>query len=158
MISDVGVIISVDSTKRWNIFIPIDPVPASRPRFSRAGRVYYSKRYASFRREATTLLEAVEWSPVFPLSGPLAVSVVFIKTRPKTTKRLAPRGDVDNYFKSLDVLNEVVWRDDDQIVWTCVVKEYGDVCGIRLEINEIDRIPETRTLSQMQIEGQSSEI
>lgn len=148
MISDTGVTVSVDSTEKWSIFIPLEPVPASRPRLARSGRVYYSKRYASFRSEATRLLEAVEWDPVFPVSGPLAVSVVFIRTRPKTTKRLAPRGDVDNYFKSLDVLNKVVWKDDDQIVWTCVVKEYGEP-GIRLEIKEIDRIPETRTLPEM---------
>ena len=132
----------------WKIFIPVEPVPASRPRVTRWG-VYYGKRYSNFRKVADMSLQAVEWSSVFPLVGTLAVSVTFIAPRPKTTKRLHPRGDIDNYFKSLDVLNKVVWEDDDQIVWTCAVKEYGTNPGIRLEIKEIDGIPKTRALPEV---------
>jgi Holliday junction resolvase RusA-like endonuclease len=68
--------------------------------------------------------------------------------RPKTTKRLSPRGDVDNYFKTLDSLNGTVWKDDDQIVWAIMVKDYGDP-AIHLEIKEIDGIPKTRALPEM---------
>ena len=136
-----------DSPKNWRIFIPILPVPASRPRVCRWG-TYYGKRYTEFRKIADTLLQAVEWPRVFPLGGLLAVSVTFTVPRPKTTKRLSPRGDVDNYFKTLDSLNGTVWKDDDQIVWAIMVKDYGEP-AIHLEIKEIDRIPKTRALPEM---------
>jgi len=43
-----------------------------------------------------------------PLEGDLCVSAVFyIKGR---------RGDIDNYFKALDGLNGIAWKDDHQIV------------------------------------------
>lgn len=136
-----------DSPKTWRMFFPILPVPASRPRVTRWG-VYYGKRYTTFRKTMEMLLQAVEWPRVFPLGGLLAVSVTFFVPRPKTTKRVAPRGDVDNYFKTLDSLNKYVWADDDQIVWTLTVKEYGDP-GIHLEIKEIDGIPKTRALPEV---------
>ena len=136
-----------DSPVVWTIFFPILPVPASRPRVTR-WTVYYGKRYTEFRKTAETLLQAVEWPRVFPLGGLLAVSVTFSVPHPKKTKRVAPRGDVDNYFKTLDSLNKYVWMDDDQIVWTLTVKEYGDP-GIHLEIKEIDGIPKTRALPEV---------
>jgi Holliday junction resolvase RusA-like endonuclease len=131
----------------------VDPVPASRPRFARSGRVYYGKKYTALRRQASSLIQCAEFPVEFPLSGPLAVTSKFIVAAPKKTKRISPRGDVDNYFKTLDFFNEVVWWDDDQLVWASMTKTYGDRPGIELEVKEIDRIPETRTLSEMRIEG-----
>lgn len=138
---------SGESPETWTIFFPILPVPASRPRVTRWG-VYYGKRYTEFRKVMEMLLQAVEWPPVFPLGRSLAVSVTFSVPHPKKTKRVSPRGDVDNYFKTLDSLNKYVWMDDDQIVWAIMAKEYGDP-GIRLEIKEIDRIPKTRALPEL---------
>ena len=115
----------------------------------KSGRVYYGKRYTEFRRDAASLLNAHEWPVEFPLDGMLAVAVTFLVPRPKTTKRKHPRGDVDNYFKSLDVLNEMAWWDDDQIVWASMRKEFSDDAGIRLEVKQIDSIPATRKMSEM---------
>lgn len=134
----------------WTFFLPLDPVPASRPRFTRTGRIYYGKNYNRFRREAAALLE--RWVPPsseFPLHGPLAVAARFVVSSPKKTKRVAPRGDVDNYFKTLDVLNGFVWHDDDQLVWASMTKEYGECPGIHLQVQSVERVPETRTLSQL---------
>ena len=143
--------------KAWKIFIPIDPVPASRPRMARkSGRVYYGKRYNEFRKVAGSLLAATETPVEFPLQGPIAVSAEFTIAHPKKTKRLAPRGDVDNYFKTLDVLNEVIWWDDDQILWASMSKRYGERTGILLEVKQIDSIPETRELSELWKQGQPS--
>ena len=138
---------------RWSILIPIDPVPASRPRFARSGRVYYGKRYTAFRREAEAIFNLTEWPVEFPLNGPLVVSSKFIVPPPKKTKRYSPRGDVDNYFKTLDVLNEIVWWDDDQLVWACMSKEYGEQARIELEVMQVDGIPKARALSQMFVKG-----
>ena len=137
----------------WYLYLPVDPVPASRPRFARSGRIYYGKRYNALRKQAAALLNLTEFPVEFPLSGPLAVASRFTVASPKKTKRLSPRGDVDNYFKTLDFLNEVVWWDDDQLVWASMIKAYGDRPGIELEVMEVERIPETRTLSEMWVEG-----
>ena len=110
----------------WTVLLPVVPVPASRPRVTRSGRVYYGKRYREFRATCNTLLEAFEPPPEFPLAGPVEMSVVFYVPRPKTTKRQFPRGDIDNYFKTLDVFNGVLWHDDDQILVGLMGKEFGD--------------------------------
>ena len=111
--------------------------------------MYYGKNYTKFRRVCGCLIDLTDFPPEFPLSGDLVASAAFVVQSPKKTKRMSPRGDVDNYFKSLDVLNGVVWGDDDQLVWASMSKEYGDDPCIRLEVTEIERILEARTLSQM---------
>lgn len=136
---------------RWEIFIPIEPVPASRPRFSRTGRVYYGKRYTAFRKQAEWLFANTKFPRSFPLEGPLAISTQFLVTKPRTSKRASPVGDIDNYFKTLDVLNGVVWGDDDQLLWASMSKQFSEEPGIRMEILRIERLPETRKLSELWI-------
>lgn len=62
-----------------------------------------------------------------PLDGPLQVDVEFVCTKPKTTKRHWPRGDGDNYEKSLyDAITKAgYWGDDDQIVEARWVKRFA---------------------------------
>jgi Holliday junction resolvase RusA-like endonuclease len=50
-----------------------------------------------------------------PLRGRLKAIVSFFVSKPKTSKRDWPVGDLDNYLKTLDVFNGVLWADDDQI-------------------------------------------
>lgn len=111
--------------------------------------MYYGKNYTEFRRLSDSILGSAEFPTEFPLEGSLAVSASFIVTKPKTSKRTSPRGDVDNYFKSLDILNAVVWGDDDQLVWASMSKEFGDNPGIKLEVMKVERLPETRALPEM---------
>ena len=42
--------------------------------------------------------------------------------------------DVDNLLKTLDALNEVVWRDDKQVCEATVVKRYGAEPGIAIVV------------------------
>jgi len=137
---------------RWSVFIPIDPVPASRPRFTRTGRCYYGKRYTEFIKTAAHLFSDAKLPRSFPLEGSLAVSAVFHVVKPRTSKRATPNGDVDNYFKTLDVLNGVVWGDDDQLVWASMAKEFSEEAGITLEVARVERVPKTRALSKMWLE------
>ena len=111
---------------------PLEPVPASRPRVSRYGPVYYGKRYTSFRKQAESVVPEVFTGQ--PLTGTLEVIVTFFCKRPKTTKREEPRGDVDNYLKTLDILNGVVWEDDDQIKRITGTKRWEDEHGPRIEL------------------------
>ena len=111
---------------------PLEPVPASRPRVTRYGPVFYGKRYTSFRKQAESVVPEVFTGQ--PLTGTLEVIVTFFCKRPKTTKREEPRGDVDNYLKTLDILNGVVWEDDDQIKRITAIKRWEDEHGPRIEL------------------------
>lgn len=101
----------------------LNPVPASRPRVSKYG-TYYLPTYRNFRDEIKALIKKGADSYTKE-SGPLRVTVDCFVTRPKTTERDWPRGDVDNYAKAvLDSLNGVVWDDDDQIIHLTVIKRF----------------------------------
>tara|TARA_R110002096_G_scaffold147398_7_gene307220 strand:- start:14 stop:277 length:264 start_codon:yes stop_codon:yes gene_type:complete len=86
------------------------------------------------------------------LEGSLAVSASFHIVKPRTSKRATPIGDVDNYFKTLDALNGIVWEDDDQLVWASMSKEFAEESGIVLEVARVERVPKTRALSKMWLE------
>lgn len=121
----------------WRVWIPIDPVPASRPRFSKWGGIYYGKGYTQFRKQVADMLEAHGPVDGLPLVGTLHIDVAFHVQRPKKTIRKTPRGDVDNFFKTLDVLNTVIWKDDDQIESALMTKLFVDeLPGIELTVYE----------------------
>ncbi len=119
------------------IFLKVEPTPASRPRVSRWG-TYYGKNYEKFRREVRDFLLDEYKAEGGKLEGPLTVFLEFIVTPPKTTKRDYPRGDVDNYAKGpLDSLTSHTdeWQDDDQIIHLAVTKRYceeGEQPGIHI--------------------------
>jgi Holliday junction resolvase RusA-like endonuclease len=48
--------------------------------------------------------------------------------------RPAKRPDLDNIAKMLDALNEVVWRDDAQVVSGLIEKLYSDRPRLRVEV------------------------
>lgn len=106
-----------------SIWVPVEPVPASRPRVTRWG-VYYGKRYTRFRKEVSAILGRMDLPKGLPLSGPLKATVRFFVTKPKSSKREWPTGDLDNYLKTLDSFNGVFWTDDDQIIEFEAHKEF----------------------------------
>jgi Holliday junction resolvase RusA-like endonuclease len=110
------------NTRSSTVTIPIKPVAASRPRLSRYG-VYYSKTYTDWRNEARRHVAQIETIH----TGALIVIVEISVMRPKTSKKLWPRSDVDNLAKGpLDVIteNKGIWGDDDQIVGLWVTKRF----------------------------------
>ena len=86
------------------------------------------------------------------LKGPLQIDVVVVmpipKSWPKRTQEMArvglirptSRPDWDNFAKVCDALNEIVWRDDAEIVDGKVTKWYGahDQVGIEITARELD--------------------
>lgn len=106
--------------------LPIEPCPASRPRWSKFG-VYYSKNYTKFRQLSKKFAD--DWSHQEKLDGPVAVLIECVCTRPKSGRKLWPRGDVDNHAKGpMDSMTQSklgsFWVDDDQVVWLTCTKRY----------------------------------
>ena len=94
---------------------PINPVAASRPRVTTKGHTYYAGPYKNFRKDMNPLIEELAKGFV-PLVGPLFVELDIWVQRPKSTKLLTPRADIDNYIKAiLDSFNKILWEDDSQI-------------------------------------------
>lgn len=121
----------------------IEPVPASRPRFrtipgKNFTMTYYAGKYKKFITDAEKAIPQAGHTH----EGNLEVTVRCIVTKPKTTKRPNPNGDVDNYAKGvLDALTKKgYWGDDMQIVSLHVTKEWATdqvPPGIRLSIGEV---------------------
>tara|TARA_R100000808_G_scaffold21717_1_gene46952 strand:+ start:1119 stop:1526 length:408 start_codon:yes stop_codon:yes gene_type:complete len=92
----------------------VDPVPASRPRFVKRGNytsTYYAGRYKDFLQETgpvaveQALRDTGSLDFDLPIEQDVAVDILFLVKRPKTTKLSTPKGDVDNYGKAaLDLL------------------------------------------------------
>lgn len=104
------------------------PVPCPRPQVTRMGHAYYPKAYSDWRVMAK---EAMEFSgDPMPLDQPMTVAIEVRADRPRTSKLAMPRGDVDNYAKSiLDLLTKVrTWLDDSQ-VGTLVVRKRWAIPG-----------------------------
>lgn len=109
------------------IKIPIEPVAASRPRFTKKGFCYTASEYRYFKTTLETML--ITKYKEEPLKGPLEVCVLLTLTKPKTAKRDFPsvRPDIDNFCKAVfDAANEVLWEDDSQIVELHAFKTYGE--------------------------------
>ena len=104
-------------------------------------RVYKGKLYAAFYNDCVKQLSAA-FMPKFELDGPLLVAVEAVCSRPKTTQREWPRGDVDNYLKGpMDALTQVgAWHDDDQVQIAYPTKRYakpGEEPGVNIVIGRL---------------------
>jgi Holliday junction resolvase RusA-like endonuclease len=115
-----------------------EPEGKGRPRFNRqTGRAYTpaaTQKYES----ALRYVAQDAMGERKPLEGPLKVVVVAClpipaswskkKQREAQMRILRPTGrpDVDNLVKMIDACNDIVWRDDSQIVDCLVRKFYSD--------------------------------
>lgn len=109
--------------------VPLEPVPASRPRVTSRGWSYYAEPYKSFKE----LLH--EWFKKNhtgdPIELPVQLEVIFSVSPPQSSKLSAPRPDVDNYAKAVqDAMNKVVLKDDSQVVRLVATKAWSSrKCG-----------------------------
>jgi Holliday junction resolvase RusA-like endonuclease len=117
-----------------NFSIPIDPVPASRPRFTRSGHAYTAEPYRSFKDNLRELVAAqMVNTPVF--DSPVVVDLFITCPEPKTTKLSHPKPDVDNYAKAvLDAMNGIVFKDDSLVVDLRVRKRWGASGEIKVSV------------------------
>jgi Holliday junction resolvase RusA-like endonuclease len=127
-------------------FIPGEPVAKGRPRAFKMhnGHIgtYTPDKTAEY--EAKARYYAAQTKPEKLLDGPLAVTMQFAMTRPKSTPkgRTYPtvKPDLDNLEKAvLDAMNGLIYTDDSRVVLKRSSKEYalnGDA-GVRVTVEEI---------------------
>lgn len=112
-------------------------VPKERPRSSRYSPTPYTPaKTVKFERligwEAKL---AMKGKP--PTKAVCEVSIVITMKRPKKTKLPLPRGDTDNYVKSiLDGMNKIVFVDDVQASPVHAMKQWGEADMITVIVQE----------------------
>lgn len=131
------------------IFVPGEPVAKGRPRFTREGHVYTPSKTRLFESKMAHFGNQAMAGKA-PLDSPLHVDLLVILPVPalwsprKKSESLAckvlPSGrkDLDNFVKTLDGLNGIVWRDDGQICSLNARKVYGEIPGLHIVIQEMD--------------------
>jgi Holliday junction resolvase RusA-like endonuclease len=108
-----------------SVLLPIEPVPASRPRVTRWG-TYHAKPYKNWLDSAAEFLPGLD-EPLDP-DETLLVIIESICTRARTSKLLRPKGDVDNYAKGpMDAITHAggYWQDDVQVVALVSTKRFA---------------------------------
>ena len=101
----------------------LNPVVASRPRVTRWG-VYYGKNYTAWKKAAMELIK----DQTDTIEKHCTVLIEQIVQKPKTSKKLFPRGDVDNYGKApMDILTKKqFWTDDDLVTGMWSSKRFAE--------------------------------
>jgi len=103
------------------------PIAKGRPRVTR-NHTYTPQRTVDYENLVRySYLEKYLGADV--LTGPLAMELIFIFIKPKSSKNHYPvaRPDTDNLIKSVtDGLNKLAYKDDSQIIQINARKEYGN--------------------------------
>lgn len=132
--------------------IPIEPVPASRPRFTRFGHAYDAPKYRQFKKQVKIIIDnsyngklinssavAVEYYFYRPVQKSLSKKERF--RRINNLVRPIVKPDLDNYVKAIqDCLIQHILSDDNEIVSMHAEKLYSDKPHIRVVIRKLDDI------------------
>lgn len=122
----------------YNIKIPINPIPASRPRVTRYG-TFYKEPYNSFKAVFRRLVindSLKTKSSSYDMSMALKMTIVFYVKTPISMSRKkqmllegqyhTKRPDLDNLIKSIkDAMNGVWYKDDSQVVSLVAEKRWS---------------------------------
>ncbi len=136
--------------------IPGEPVSQGRPRAGkrRGKTVMYDPKESKDYKQYVSLI-ARQHAPKTVLEGALSVRMKIFRPIPKATtkkdralisegiKRPVVKADIDNYSKSvLDALNNIIYKDDSQVVDLYASKYYSDNPRVEIKIQEIDILGE----------------
>lgn len=122
-----------------------DPVAKGRPRFTRQGRAYTPAKTREYESYGKALAKT-KWQQQ-PYDGPVHAEIMVYLAPPKSwsrKKRLAAlngevlpttRPDLDNYCKAaLDILNEVVVKDDSCVISVLTAKLYSNSPRVAIKL------------------------
>lgn len=128
------------------------PVAQGRPRASTRGgfvKMYDPAKSRDFKKYVK--LVASEHRPESLLEGPLALEVRIFKPSLKSfskkkkaeaeqgTLRPVTKPDVDNYVKGVkDALNQVIWKDDSQVVDLHISKWYSETPRVEVTVKPLE--------------------
>lgn len=131
--------------------IPGEPKSQLRPRAARRGNkviMYDPKTVKDYKAYVSAI--AKQNAPQNPLEGALGVKIKFYRPIPKSTskkrreamnagiERPIVKPDTDNFTKAvLDSLNNIIYKDDSQIVGLWAEKYYSDNPCTKIEITEV---------------------
>lgn len=121
------------------VFVPVEPMPAPRPRFTRTGFAFMPQEYQlCSAKMLDVFLRTIPPGTVH--DGPVALLIESVRKRPKSTKLATPRGDTDNLAKTpMDALtkSQRVWVDDNQVVALVSTKRWtrpGEEAGVHIAL------------------------
>lgn len=129
--------------------IPIEPTGQQRPRFSRYHkRAYKAKSQKQNEKDLLSLIRP--FAPTRPMTGPVLITIVaklsipksFSKKKIEQIKKLSlwptKKPDLDNITKQVfDVMNNLFFEDDKQVVGLFFFKKYSDNPGYHIIIQEV---------------------
>lgn len=131
-----------------------EPKGKGRPRFVRStGHAFTPAKTRSYESHLRLAAQDAMGNRT-PLEGPLCVYVYADMPIPKSwskarrakaelkLERPTKKPDADNLLKVLDALNEVVWKDDAQIVDCTLRKHYSTRPALTIVVREIDPLDE----------------
>lgn len=110
------------------LWIPIEPHPASRPRTSKYG-VHYSKGHTAYKHACLEFLKSLDDLPPPNVTDPLTVTLIFRCTKARTSRLIVPRYDIDNLAKlPLDCMTSsgLFWKDDVQVAELIAIKRFTE--------------------------------
>jgi len=125
------------------------PVAKGRARMTRAGHAFTpakTRSYESYVKmsasQAMTGREPMAGNLRLSLRALLPIPTSWSKRKQEEAAadvlRPASRPDLDNYCKAaMDALNEVVWRDDSQIVELAASKHYSTKPGLMIRVDPL---------------------
>lgn len=117
--------------------IPGTPTAKGRPRFNRASGRTYTPAKTVEAELGVRVIAALAMRGAAPFDGPLCVQMHAYFPVPASWSRKKRdaaltgelghtcKPDCDNLLKLLDSLNQIVWRDDAQVVDARITKGYG---------------------------------
>lgn len=125
--------------------VPGNPVPQSRPRFTKNGHAYEDKKVKTYK-ECVRTVAASKMRGRPPMEGAVIASLKFLLPVPKSWSRKKRTGalageilptsrpDTDNLTKTvLDACNGIIYADDSQIIHMTAQKWYGEEPGVVVE-------------------------